>query len=600
MKMAAARLLLCLLAASGRASESPEAGLTPGLCSGAAARVPGGGGCHACLVAAAAPPHAQRSAAVPPAATMDCGGGGGLCCSSAECLNGTVGWSADAHGVATFVLRRPSAMGMSEGCLALDHRVVVDEVAAGNRSDLTVSVGFGDDIGGEAMPSDEEWAVLDPLTRHNGTQLLDSLVRVIFLRVRLGNATESFSDGSSPPRGGLLQWGWRAAASGTCLAAPKFAAKDSSAVLFALLVDGGVLLWVVLAVSLNHVLQGDKRAAEEWRRLKSRRRRLGLVRRRQALPADEDAANAADAADAAAAARRGGGSSLALGIDMDAAVAGLRYPLQTARGRKSTFDIDAPLSRFAQLARISIMTDAGDAHLQSYESQVAVAKAKNVAKSSQVPGAASTAAVHRLSTAQRDEWRRTFLRDNPFLWWLRALQLPLRGSQAEPGVREVAGGRAVLYLEFLAALAQLLGGCCIMATLVLLPVLGTASDCPIVEGSAAFLSTHFGGARKPDLLCLLSAANVADGDAMRLWALCILCLLFAGYAWWISSRTILRKRGSLFECRCERFKRCVAGPTAGSVDNLAVGRPIMDLDVGPEHVPFCAPHSNSVLCNLAL
>jgi len=221
-----------------------------------------------------------------------------------------------------------------------------------------------------------------------------------------------------------MRWAWHAVSSESCLAAPKFVAKHSKVVLYAFILNLGVLFWSWLAVSLWHVIYyGGGRTAEEWNR------RRGAVRER-ALPGDEEAAEAADAV--AAAERR---TASAVRLNLQVPPPGLRVRF-SAGGRIRLGTIDTSVSdgikRFADLARIPIMTDAGDAHLQNYESQIAVAKGNGQ--------------LYRLSAEQRDTWRTAFLRDSPFLWWLQALKLPLRGSRSNPGVREIAGGRAVLYL----------------------------------------------------------------------------------------------------------------------------------------------------------
>ena len=455
----------------------------------------------------------------------------GMCCSGGACLNGTVAWQ-QADGVATIALRRPESH--REGCVELLHTIVVESGTA-----LEVVVGFPA-WDGETMPTAEDWAALSPLTKLNDTQTIDSVIRMIFFRISLGNATGNATRSSGEAvssSGGSMRWAWRAVSSESSACAPKFVAKDSNVVAYAFVLDLGVLFWMWLAVSLWHVICGEDHV-EEWRQ--RARRRGGAVKQR-ALPTDEGAAEIAEEVQLQQLRK-----ATVRNIPGTNAVAGTRSRLRTS--------IDASVSgglrRFADLARISIMTDAGDAHLQRYESQIAVAKGKGG------KGKGKGGQVYQLTLAQRDAWREQFLRDSPFLWWLEALKLPLRGSRSNPGVREIAGGRAVLYLELLAALANLLGGCCILATLVLLPTVGTGAACTTASGG--------GGV---DLLCRMSAANVGDGDAVRLWAMTLTTLLFAAFAWWISTRAIRRQTGP------------------GHPD-VANGRPAIVMDVGPAHVPF--------------
>jgi len=80
----------------------------------------------------------------------------------------------------------------------------------------------------------------------------------------------------------------------------------------------------------------------------------------------------------------------------------------------------------------------------------------------------------------------------------------------------------------------------------------------------------------------MSAANVGDGDAARLWAMCVMALLFAAFAWWISTRAIRRQTGPLWSC----WKDSSSRPTVPVNAEPDVGRPVIAMDVGPAHVPF--------------
>ena len=318
--------------------------------------------------------------------------GDGMCCSSPECLSGSLQWPAHSHGVATLALRRPASA--SEGCLGLSFQVLP---RVQDRS-WEVLLGFG--ARAETTPLDKDWVQVEQMAAWNGTQTIDSLVRVMFLRVKLGNATRgSFS----PPSGaGQLRWNWTPAGSGTCVA-PTFVAKDTEAVVFAIAVYGAMLVWVVIVLSLCGVLQQDNLGPDTRRGNEAVRNKppqqghrglRGLASRSQGTATGETTANGAE-------------------------VAAARPPRRRSR----------TVSAWSTI-RLSFMTDEGDEHLQSYESELALARAK----------ASRRATV--LSADEREQWRRNFLRGgDPFSWWLRVWQLPLRGTcdAGHEGVREIAG-----------------------------------------------------------------------------------------------------------------------------------------------------------------
>ena len=144
-----------------------------------------------------------------------------------------------------------------------------------------------------------------------------------------------------------------------------------------------------------------------------------------------------------------------------------------------------------------------------------------------------------------------------------------------------AGVKAVLYLEFLAALARILSGCCVCVAAYVPFVLMTADACPTASDSGhGLLPGQFGRA---DTLCLVSAANIADRDALRLWFCCLMCLFFALFTWWTSIRTIRRQTVSFAWCSARKKP---SNPSSR-------GLPVEEMDVGPEHVPLCT-------CMLAL
>ena len=338
--------------------------------------------------------------------------GDGMCCSSPECLGGSLEWPAHSHGVATLALRRPASA--PEGCLGLSIQVLP---RVENRS-WEVLLGFS--ARDETVPLDEDWVHAEQMVAWNGTQTIDSLVRVMFLRIKLGNATRGWF--SRPNGVGRLRWNWTPVGSGTCVA-PTFVAKDTEAVVFAIAVYGGLLVWVVLFLSLCQILQQDTTGLDTRRdneavRIKvpqqGHRGLRGLASRSQRTTTGIPTVN-----DAEAAARR------------------------PPRRRSRT--VSGFAGKIADTIRLSFMTDDGDEHLQSYESELAMARSKVSPRAGQSPvvsqDATSKTVVRRLSAAEREQWRRGFLRDYPFSWWLRVWRLPLRGTSdpGHEGVREIAG-----------------------------------------------------------------------------------------------------------------------------------------------------------------